>query len=155
MTKNQLADALRTNVFADRGTDLQAAMEYASDLIESMPDQASKIPAWTAFHVVLNTVSNCIRELPDALPATPETVTLPRADDPSRGSWSEYDLLMLINKAIESWADDHLNGSIRNWVEENIDLEHEIDQHLENNVDFTEIIRDELRSNLTLSISVD
>lgn len=147
MTKNQLADALRTNVFADRGTDLQAAMEYASDLIESMPDQASKIPAWTAFHVVLNTVSNCIRELPDELvgqlPATPETVTLPRADDPSRGSWSEYDLLMLINKTIESWFDD------------NVDIDRAVEEYFEQNVDFTEIVRDELQSNISFSISVD
>ena len=143
MTKNQLADALRMNLFSDRGTDLQAALDYASEVIESMPDQASKIPAWTAFHVVLNTVSNCIRELPDALPATPETVTLAPADDPSRGSWSEYDLLMLINKTIESWFDD------------NVDIDHAVEEYIENSVDFTEIIRDELRGNLTLTVTVE
>lgn len=139
MTKNELADALRMNLFSDRGTDLQAALDYASEVIESMPDQASKIPAWTAFHVVLNTVSNCIRELPDALSATPETVTLAPADDPSRGSWSEKELLELI----ESWFDD------------NVDIDRAVEEYIENSVDFTEIVRDELRGNLTLTVNVE
>lgn len=154
MTKNELAELLRINLYGDRGTDLTAAYQYVNMVHDALPSD-HRPAVGTALHVLVNTIANCIRELPDALPATPETVTLPRADDPSRGSWSEYDLLMLINKAIESWADDHLNGSIRNWVEENIDLEHEIDQHIENNVDFTEIIRDELRGNLTLTVTVE
>ena len=159
MTKNELADSLTINLYGDRGNDLAAAYQYVNMVHDALPSD-HRPAVGTALHVLVNTIANCIRELPyrdgcNLLDALPETVTLSRADDPSRGSWSEYDLLMLINKTIESWADDHLNGSIRNWVEENIDFEHEIDQHIENNVDFTEIIRDELRGNLTLTVTVE
>lgn len=142
MTKNQLADSLRMRLFADRGTDLDAAYQYVQLIHTAMPDE-QRLAAMTAMHVLVNTIANCISELPDSLPATPETVTLPRADDPSRGSWSEYDLLMLINKTIESWFDD------------NVDIDHAVEEYIENSVDFTEIVRDELRGNLTLTVTVE
>ena len=142
MTKNELAESLRINLYGDRGTDLAAAYQYVNMIHDGLPSD-HRPAVGTALHVLVNTIANCIRELPDALPATPETVTLPRADDPSRGSWSEYDLLMLINKTIESWFDD------------NVDIDHAVEEYIENSVDFTEIVRDELRGNLTLTVTVE
>lgn len=142
MTKNELADSLRMRLFADRGTDLDAAYQYVQLIHTAMPDE-QRLAAMTAMHVLVNTIANCISELPDSLPATPETVTLAPADDPSRGSWSEDELINLINKQIEGWFED------------NVDIEYTVDQHIENNVDFTEIVRDELRGNLTLTVTVE
>lgn len=142
MTKNELAELLRINLYGDRGTDLTAAYQYVNMVHDALPSD-HRPAVGTALHVLVNTIANCIRELPDALPATPETVTLPRADDPSRGSWSEDELINLINKQIEGWFDD------------NVDIEYTVDQHIENNVDFTEIVRDELRGNLTLTVTVE
>ena len=154
MTKDQLADALRLNFFGDRGSDIQAALDYATMVIEALPIE-SRSPAWTALHVVVNTIANAIRELPEALPATPEIVTLAPADDPSRGSWSEKDLNKLIDARLDHWMEDQLDSRIKNWIEENFDLEHEIETYMENSVDFTDIIKDEFRNNLTISVSVD
>ena len=142
MTKNELAEALRINLYGDRGTDLAAAYQYVNMIHDGLPSD-HRPAVGTALHVLVNTIANCIRELPDALPATPEAVTLAPADDPSRGSWSEYDLLMLINKTIESWFDD------------NVDIDHAVEEYIENSVDFTEIVRDELRGNLTLTVTVE
>lgn len=142
MTKNQLADSLRMRLFADRGTDLDAAYQYVQLIHTAMPDE-QRLAAMTAMHVLVNTIANCISELPDSLPATPETVTLPRVDDPSRGSWSENELIELINKTIEGWFDD------------NVDIDHAVEEYFEQNVDFTEIVRNELQSNISFSISVD
>lgn len=146
MTKNELAEALRINLYGDRGTDLAAAYQYVNMVHDALPSD-HRPAVGTALHVLVNTIANCIRELPDELvgqlPSPPETVTLPRADDPSRGSWSEDELINLINKQIEGWFED------------NVDIEYTVDQHIENNVDFTEIVRDELRGNLTLTVTVE
>lgn len=138
MTKNQLADSLRMRLFADRGTDLDAAYQYVQLIHTAMPDE-QRLAAMTAMHVLVNTIANCISELPDSLPATPEAVTLAPADDPSRGSWSEKELIELI----ESWFND------------NVDIDHAVEEYIENSVDFTEIVRDELRGNLTLTVTVE
>lgn len=138
MTKNELADALRINLYGDRGTDLSAAYQYVNMVHDALPSD-HRPAVGTALHVLVNTIANCIRELPDALPATPETVTLAPADDPSRGSWSEKELLELI----ESWFND------------NVDIDRAVEEYIENSIDFTEIVRDELRGNLTLTVNVE
>jgi hypothetical protein len=138
MTKNELAEALRINLYGDRGTDLAAAYQYVNMIHDGLPSD-HRPAVGTALHVLVNTIANCIRELPDALPATPEAVTLAPADDPSRGSWSEKELIELI----ESWFND------------NVDIDHAVEEYIENSVDFTEIVRDELRGNLTLTVNVE
>lgn len=138
MTKNELAELLRINLYGDRGTDLTAAYQYVNMVHDALPSD-HRPAVGTALHVLVNTIANCIRELPDALPATPETVTLAPADDPSRGSWSEKELIELI----ESWFND------------NVDIDHAVEEYIENSVDFTEIVRDELRGNLTLTVTVE
>jgi hypothetical protein len=57
MTKREFTKQLRVGLFADRGVDLKAAMEYAYSIA-----QASENPAavTTALHVVLNTVANVL-----------------------------------------------------------------------------------------------
>lgn len=142
MDKNQLADALSVGVFSDRGTDLNAAYEFVNALHETLPSE-HRAPAHVALHVLVNTIANCIRALPDPLASPPAEVTLKPADDPSRGSWSESELHKLIDSRISEW------------VSENIDFEHEIEQYIDDNVDFTDIIREELRNNLTLTVHVD
>ena len=138
MTKNELAESLRINLYGDRGTDLAAAYQYVNMIHDGLPSD-HRPAVGTALHVLVNTIANCIRELPDALPATPETVTLAPADDPSRGSWSEKELLELI----EGWFND------------NVDIDHAVEEYIENSIDFTEIVRDELRGNLTLTVNVE
>lgn len=57
MTKRELSKQLRVGLFADRGVDLKAAMEYAYDIAKSSDNPAA---VTTALHVVLNTVANVL-----------------------------------------------------------------------------------------------
>ena len=50
---------LKCQLFADRGTDVAEAMQYAHMLIESLP-KGDRAAAYTALHVVLNTISNAL-----------------------------------------------------------------------------------------------
>ena len=54
---------LKHGLFADRGTDINKALEYAHGIIGAIPSEGgSRMAAFTALHVVLNTVANRIIE---------------------------------------------------------------------------------------------
>ena len=61
MTNLELAEALNYKLFADEGTDLQAALKTAYKYINAIP-QSDRIAASVALHIVLNTVSNILKE---------------------------------------------------------------------------------------------
>lgn len=56
MTNVELAKSIRSSMFADRGTDLNEAYNYAMELMMGNPH------ALTGMMVVLNTLSNIILE---------------------------------------------------------------------------------------------
>ena len=60
MTNLELAQAINFKLFADKGTDLQAAFKEAYKLINNI-QQSERIAASVALHIVLNTVSNIIK----------------------------------------------------------------------------------------------
>jgi hypothetical protein len=41
------------------------------------------------------------------------------------------------------------------WFNDNVDVEEKVQHYIDNDVDWTEIVRDELRQNITLSVTVD
>lgn len=61
MTNLELAEALNYKLFADEGTDLHAALKTAYKYINNI-QQSERIAASVALHIVLNTVSNIIKE---------------------------------------------------------------------------------------------
>lgn len=61
MTNLELAEAINYKLFADEGTDLQAAIKTAYKYINGI-QQSERIAASVALHIVLNTVSNIIKE---------------------------------------------------------------------------------------------
>ena len=143
MEKKILTASLRSAMFGDRGGDVIAALEYAHQCIEAMPESSSRAPAFTALHVVLNTVANAI----DAL-------ELP-ADNPAAGVTGvgsfftpsfEDALIKLIDARIKYCLDD---------MDLTSDLDDKIQEYINNSVDFTEIVRDEIRQNITFTIEVD
>lgn len=135
MEKKILTASLRNAMFGDRGGDVIAALEYAHEVINTMPELSCRAPAFTALHVVLNTVANAI----DAL-------ELP-ADHPAAGVTGFEDaLIKLIDQRVKYYLDD---------MDLTSDLDDKIQEYIDNSVDFTEIVRDEIRQNISFSIEVD
>ena len=62
MSNKQLAQQLRNNLFADRGTDLEQAFKDAYHLIDRGITPRDRISAYTALHVVVNTIANKLTE---------------------------------------------------------------------------------------------
>jgi hypothetical protein len=135
MEKKILLASLRSSMFGDRGSDVDGALDYAHQVINAMSESSDRAPAFTALHVVLNTVANAI----DAL-------QLP-ADSPAAGVTGFEDALIKLIDARIKYCFDDMDG---------LDcLDEKIQEYIDNSVDFTEIVRDELKQNITFTIEVD
>ena len=121
MSPKQLAADIRINMFADRGTDLQDAMEYADQVFNSLG--TSNIAARTALHVVLNTLANILDKMLDP------------ADNPATGTAVQQVHLLLdraalddiIDARIDQWIDsngDRIEEHVKYWMDDNFDAEH-------------------------------
>ena len=173
MEKKILTASLRSAMFGDRGGDVIAALEYAHEVINAMPESSSRAPAFTALHVVLNTVANAIDafQLPADNPAAGvtgfEDALIKLIDARIANNQSVSETYARIDARLDYWMKDQLDSRIKTWVDENmsdwivthgaeaIDLESQIDHYMTNNFDMTEAVRDELKHNITFSIEVD
>lgn len=171
MEKKILTASLRSAMFGDRGGDVIAALEYAHQCIEAMPESSSRAPAFTALHVVCNTIANAIDalELPADHPAAGVTdleASIIRLIDQRVAQSPVAATRALIDERINHWAEDQFDSRVKTWVDEEmsswlgnhaeaIDLESQIDHYMTNSFDMTELIRDELKQNITFSIEVD
>lgn len=203
MNKSELVLMLRSKVFGDRGTDIQAAWDYVESVINGMDDSHNRGPAWTAVHVLANTIANAIETLPEFLPAPPDEVRISPEDNPATGApEQEIERVTLIlgreslNEIIDArisqsqavtsvmtacldettshfatmitaaekrTADriEEISQQIESKVTEGIDdfianqLDDEIQKYIDNSVDFTEIVRDELKQNISFNVYVE
>lgn len=147
MEKKTLTASLRSAMFGDRGGDVDAALEYAHQMIDAMPEASGRAPAFTALHVVCNTIANAI----DALELS--------ADNPAAGVTGFEDaLIKLIDARVKYCLDDvdlssDLDDKIQEYIDENVG--DKVQEYIDNSVDFTEIVRDEIRQNISFSVEID
>lgn len=172
MDKKILTASLRNNLFADRGGDVIAALEYAHEVINAMPESSERAPSFTALYVVMNTIANAIDalELPADSPAAGvtgfEDALIKLIDARIANNQSVSETYARIDARLDYWMEDQLDSRIKEWVDSNmsdwiashgesIDIDSQIQEYIDNSVDFTEIVRDEIRQNITFSIEVD
>jgi hypothetical protein len=185
MEKALLVAAIRNRIFNDQQTDVKAALSAAHAVIDTIGDPASRIGALTAMHVVLNTVANAIEALPEFLPAPPDEVRISPVDNPAAGASDlEAAIIRMIDSrivqspALDTFTEkfgvmvtaaekrtaariEEINVLVEGKVTEGIDdfianqLDDEIQKYMDNSVDFTEIVRDELKQNITFNIEVE
>jgi len=127
MKPAQLAADIRHGMFADRGTDLSAAMQYASEVFQALAP-ANNIAASTALHVVMNTLANILDEMDSS------------ADNPATG----FNLGQFTLQMDRAALDDIIDTRVSIWFLNNVEA---IDKRVE------EIVEDALES-VDLRISV-
>jgi len=115
----------RNDLFGDRGTDIQSALNYANRLLSAAPDSAA---CFTALHVVLNTVINAVEAqsaVPDypadlaadlAVPADPRAMFLDWLNTEGRALILEEieDRLDTIREEIDDKISDRLAEDLEN-----------------------------------------
>jgi hypothetical protein len=171
MSKHELAASIKVGIFASRDT-LEEAFEYVETMFNTMPDPAHRAAARTALHVMLNSVAKQIIALPDPLPPPPAEIQISVEDNPATGTEVNTDinrvldnpvlvsvpraeLNRIIDQRISDWLDDRFDGMANEWFNDNVDIDEQVQEYMDNSVDWTEIVRDELKHNLSFSISVD
>jgi hypothetical protein len=162
MTKNELVASIRVGLFASHDT-LESAFDYVESLFNSMHDAAHQTAARAALHVMLNSVANQIEALPDPLPLPPAEIRISAEDNPATGTEVEpvivsvprTELNRIIDQRISDWLDDRFDSLANEWFTDNVDIDEKVQEYLDNSVDWTEVVRDELRHNITLSVTVD
>ena len=123
-TSSSLAKSLRVNLFADRGSDIGAAWQFADDMLSSMPDAGSAAAARTALHVLVNTIANAIDDL------APSTIA--QADQPDVGIDETY-IAHMVDVCMARWLEENLD--VENQVQEAIDeqdIEHMVSEAIKN-----------------------
>jgi len=124
MTKLDLTQ-YRNRMFADRGTDINDALEYASSLNYGNPE------GLTAMYVLLNTVINAVQA--DSLAsaalsaAAPEPERMPTAVIISAAvrDW----LADNASEMVSDWCEDNANETITDWCGDNHDVEDWLGEH--------------------------
>jgi hypothetical protein len=162
MTKHELAASIRVGLFASHDT-LQQAFDFVEIMFDSMPDPGCRAAARTALHVMLNSVANQIEALPDQLPPPPAEVRISAEDNPATGTEIQPVVAMvpraeldaIIDARISSWAQQDLQTEIAEWFGDNVDIDNSVQEYIDNSVDWTELVRDEIRDNLTLTVTVE
>jgi len=91
----------KNNLFGDRGTDIQSALNYANRLLSAAPDSAA---CFTALHVVLNTVINAV-EAQSAAPDHPADLAVPADPRAMFLDWLNTEGRALILEEIEDRLD--------------------------------------------------
>ena len=116
MTTNPIAKHT-SNLFASRGLDFDAAIAYAKEVIEAMPNE-TRASAYTALMVVVNTAANVCTQ---SQGPSPEKLAL----------------IELIDERIAASA-INIDQQISDWMDSNVDHDDLISEWLSDNFDVTD-----------------
>ena len=117
MTTNPIAKHTST-LFASRDLDFDAAITYAKEVIEAMPNE-TRASAYTALMVVVNTAAN--------------VCTQSHGPSPERLA-----LIELIDERINAHVEkmqDNVDDIIKQWVGDNLDIDDQISNWMSDNFD--------------------
>lgn len=138
------------NLFANRGCDIDQALEYAQALISSKPNNAD---AMTALMVVINTAANAFDQAQGPSPERLAVQDMVRTLVDQQLAKSED----RISQAIDDWMSDNLESRVEEALDNQLDdrINDWLNDNLESKMEgeaLCEAIRDAFRNNLTISI---
>ena len=130
---------LRNKLFADRGDNIADALNFADTVFSASPDKPA---CYTALCVVMNTIANAIEKAD--------------AERPEQTAPAQLALDQLIDQRIKKWAsaelDNHISDYLSANIEDHIELNEAIKNHMEHEFDITDAIKDALKD---ATISLD
>jgi len=118
----------KNNLFGDRGTDIQSALDYANRLLSAAYSPSVKSASgFTALHVVLNTVINAVEAqsaAPDHPADVPADVAVPADPRAMFLDWLNTDGRAMILEEIEDRLDtirEEINDKISDRLAEDLE----------------------------------
>ena len=154
----------RNGIFGSRGCNIQEAVDYVNELINTLP-QTDQIGIRVGFGVLVNTIDNAVAQSQGPSPV--EEALFAIID--KRIAVLQINTQVEINASIDDWMDNNLrdkmmdilanediDDDISNWMSNNFDItdynvDDAIESWMENNMD--DKIQDAI-SNLTFNVTV-
>ena len=126
------------SMFASRGCDIDAALDYANTVMDGLANVSDRAPMLTAVMILVNTAAN--------------------AFDQARGpSPEKLAIIDLIRNQIDNWASSHLDNHIEGWIDNNLGahtaIDDKVQEYLNDNLDVEEKINEWMNEYLENHIS--
>ena len=142
----------RNSIFGSRGCNIQEAIDYANELINTLP-QTDQVGIRVGFGVLINTIDNAVTQ---SQGPSPEKLAIIALIDERIAEHKLVREDQLRDKVMDIVADDDIDDQISNWMSNNFDItdynvDDAIDSWMENNMD--DKIQDAI-SNLTFNVTV-
>jgi hypothetical protein len=106
----------RNNIFGSRGCNIQEAVDYANELINTLP-QTDQVGIRVGFGVLLNTIDNAVAQ---SQGPSPEKLAIIELIDQRLEEWAT---LNLRDKVMDIVSMDDIPDQISNWMSDNFDVE--------------------------------
>jgi uncharacterized protein YejL (UPF0352 family) len=135
--------AKHTNgMFASRGCDVDAAIEYAGQILDAL--SSDKAAAMTALMVVINTAANAWTQSQGPSPAQEIAAAWVRdlvAQEIDKHSSTLQDK---VSELVSEWVEGNLDGKLDDWVNNSLSFEdacdNRVERWIENNLDISDQI---------------
>ena len=142
----------RNSIFGSRGCNIQEAIDYANELINTLP-QTDQVGIRVGFGVLINTIDNAVTQ---SQGPSPEKLAIIALIDERIAEHKLVREDQLRDKIMDIVADDDIDDQISNWMSNNFDItdynvDDAIESWMDNNMD--DKIQDAI-SNLTFNVTV-
>jgi hypothetical protein len=122
----------RNNLFGSRGVDIQNAVDYANELINTLP-QSDQVGIRVGFGVLLNTIDNAVTQAQGPSPEKLAIIALIDERIAEHKLVREEDLQ---SKVMDLLEHDDISDQISDWMSNNFDIDdYDLDSQIENWVD--------------------
>jgi len=123
----------RNNIFGSRGCNIQEAVDYANELINTL-QQTDQVGIRVGLGVLINTIDNAVAQ---SQGPSPERLAILELIDARLNEWAT---LKLRDRVMEIIEDDDISDQISDWMSNNFDIddynvEDSIERWVENNLD--------------------
>jgi len=133
-----------SNLFASRGCDVDLALAYAHDIMQSLSTESDKTAVMTAIMVIVNTASNAFTQATGPSPA--QEVAAARVRDLVAQEIDKHatGLQDKVGELVTGWIDDNLDGKLDDWANNSLAFEdacdNRVERWIENNLDLSDQI---------------
>lgn len=134
----------RNNIFGSRGCNIQEAVDYANELINTL-QQTDQVGIRVGLGVLINTIDNAVAQSQGPSPEKLAIIALidERISASQANVYSWIDMWAndnLRDRMMEMLAHDNIDDQISNWMSNNFDLDDynidgAIEQWMDNNID--------------------
>lgn len=132
-----------SNMFADRGTNIDDAVEYADSLLETLTG-SDRAAATTALMVVINTAHNAWAAQPtpaqEIAAAWVRDLVAQEIDKHAQGMQDK------VGDLVSEWLDENLDGKADEWARNSLSFDDLVDDRVErwinNNLDLDDQVRE-------------